>query len=368
MKNPKMITIALLAATLFLFSCSDDEEVIAETASTEPTVPFQELYDQGIDRYLGTINPISSTITSPGITEHVFSSDDGPICFTGNPYSMTTRDGSGDGLMIFLQGGGACTPISCEAIETGIPLFPLGILNPSDTQNPVLNYDLGYVPYCDGSLFTGDNEVDSNGDGQVDRFFKGIQNLSAALDVVAQTYPSPSHILLTGNSAGGFGVHPALPLVRKLYPDVSIDVINDSGVGISNPGAQEILIQYWNSSAFFPESCSTCIDEFDGNLTDYHAYQLSQDENIRMAYISSKQDSVVTVGLEGGGPAFEVQLLEAANELNSTFPDRFQSFIAGDESHTFLIRQFERQVGGIAVRQWISSMLSGSENWQSVSD
>jgi hypothetical protein len=58
-------------------------------------------------------------------------------------------------------------------------------------QNPAANYDVGYVPYCDGSGMMGDNEVDSDGDGVNDRFFQGIQNLSASLDVIAQTYPAP---------------------------------------------------------------------------------------------------------------------------------------------------------------------------------
>ena len=72
--------------------------------------------------------------------------------------------------------------------------------------------------------------------------------------------------------------------------------------------------QYWNSGAFFPASCETCIGE-DGNLTDYHKYQLAEDPNVRVGFLSTKQDAVVTV--ERGtlsGPEFERQLLEAIDE------------------------------------------------------
>jgi hypothetical protein len=330
-------------------------------------VPFQELYDQGIDRYLGIFRPTSSTVVSPGVTEHVFSGIDAPICFTGNEFSMFTRDGSSNDLLIFLQGGGFCSPLACGAVEAGIPLIPFGILSPNDTQNPAADYNVGYVPYCDGSGMMGDNEVDSDGDGVNDRFFRGAQNLSASLDVIFQTYPAPDKIVLAGNSAGGFAVHAALPLVRKLYPEVRIEVINDSGIGILDPGGMQSLISYWNAGSFFPESCTACIGA-DGNLTDYHKYQLTQDANMRMAYISSKQDATFAALIQGGGAAYEAQLLQAASELNTAFPERFQSLIANGDEHTFILSNFDYPIGGTTVRDWISNMVANNGQWVSETD
>lgn len=346
---------------------ADTETKAAYIIVNQNATPFQELYDQGIDNYLGVFTPASSNVVMPGLTEHTFTGMDGPICFTGNQFSMFTRDGSSNNLLIFLQGGGFCSPLACEAVEEGIPLVPFGILSPADSQNPAANYDVGYVPYCDGSGMMGDNEVDSDGDGMNDRFFKGIQNLSASLDVIAQTYPAPGKIVLAGNSAGGFAVHAALPLVRKLYPDVRIEVINDSGVGILGPGGMQTLINYWNAGAFFPLSCTDCIGA-DGNLTDYHKYQLGQDPNIRMAYISSRQDATFAALIPGGGAAFEAQLIEAADELNAAFPDRFNSLIANGEDHTFIIRDFTFPVSNTSVRSWVNEMVSESGTWTSVID
>lgn len=333
----------------------------------ENASPFQELYDQGIDRYLGVFTPTSSEVVSPGVTEHVFSGVDAPICFTGNQFSMFTRDGSSNNLLIFLQGGGFCSPTACAAVEVGIPLIPFGILNPDDPQNPTATYNVGYVPYCDGSGMMGDNEVDSDGDGVNDRFFRGAQNLSASLDVIAQTYPAPDKIVLSGNSAGGFAVHAALPLVRKLYPDVRIEVINDSGVGILDPGGMQTLISYWNAGAFFPSSCTDCIGA-DGNLTDYHKYQLAQDPNARLAYISSRQDATFAALTQGGGPAFEAQLIEAASELNTAFPERFHSLIANGDEHTFIISNFNYPIGETTVREWIATMIANNGQWVSDAD
>ncbi len=356
----------LLSALIGLFSC--DKESESEPAQPlEPSAPFQELYDQGIDRYLGVFIPDTSELISPGLVEHKFSGIDAPVCYTGNQFSMFTRDGSSDELLIFLQGGGFCSPTACAAVETGIPLVSFGILSANASQNPLANYDLGYLPYCDGSGWMGDNEVDSDGDGINDRFFRGVQNLSASLDQIARTYPSPNRIVLAGNSAGGFGLHPALPLLRKLYPKVPIALINDSGNGILDPGSIDILLDYWGARPFFPASCTECIGG-DGNITDYHAYQLSEDENLRMAYISSKQDDTYAQIISGGGPAFEAQLIEAANELKVAFPDKFNSLIADGNEHTFIISNFSYPVAGTTVRAWVTEMVNEDPNWTSKID
>ncbi len=369
MKRPFLFSL-LLCFLLLGTSCSKDDDTPmpvgeVETEYEPVAVPFQELYDQGIDRYLGVFTPTSSVPSGAGITEYFFEIPNGPICYTGNEFSMFTRDGSSNNLLIFLQGGGFCSPFSCEAVEEGIPFIPFGMLSSDDQDNVASTYNVGYVPYCDGSAMIGDNEVDSDNDGNGDRFFRGAQNLSASLDVIFEKYPSPDKIVLAGNSAGGFAVHHALPLVRKLYPDVAIDLINDSGTGIINSDGWQMNLDYWNAGAFYPESCTSCIGA-DGNVTDYHKYQLEQDPNLRMAYISSKQDDTFAQITQGGGPAFEAQLLEAVNEISAEYPGRFGALIANGDGHTFVIRDFTLQVSNTNIRSWVNAMLSEDRDWNSV--
>ncbi len=357
---------------------SDDDMDSVETAPVgeaepadsggEPDGPFQELFAQGIDRYLGMFTPTAANALGGGVTNYTFDgSEGGPLCFTGESFNMTTRDGSRSDLMIFLQGGGVCSPTGCDAVETTSGIPPLGILNPATPGNPTATYNVGYLPYCDGSLFTGDSTADSDGDGSDDRFFRGLKNLSASLDVIVDAYPAPSRILLIGNSAGGAGTHFALPLVRKLYPGTPIYLVNDSGPGFLNPGSQESLNAYWNSTAFFPESCETCIGD-DGNLTDYYKYQLSEDPDLRMGFVGSKQDEVIVASLMVDGLVFEEEMLGEVAELNVEYPDRYRSLIADGDEHTFVLRQFSYAIAGTTVRQWITDMLDGSDNWVSLSD
>ena len=364
-------TLSLFIVVIVLAGCSDSTPVEAEQPEPE-TVAFQELYDQGVDRYLGMFTPTSQSDLGEAGTAHFFALDaqpNGPMCFGGNEFTMSTRAGVGEELLIFIEGGGICGPNGCDAIDRTVPGVPTrGIMNLNDPENPVAHYNMAYVPYCDGSFFTGDTTVDSDGDGEDDRFFRGVQNLSASLDVIQNTFPVPDKILLAGNSAGGYGTHFALPLVRKLYPDVPIEMINDSGVGINIPGTFEMLTDYWNASTFIPLSCTTCIGT-DGNLTDLHRYQLDQDDNLRLAYMSSKQDEVATGAPGGISPtAFEMELLQATSELEAAYPERFRSLIAEGNAHTFIQRRYTLEIGGTTVRQWVGDMVSGSGNWISVSD
>jgi len=356
-----------LALSMTIFGCSDNSHDAGDASPDATALPFQELFDQGLDRYLGLFTPMASEVLDGAVTRHTFGGEDGPLCYTGNEFTMSTRDGVSEELLIFAQGGGACGPTFCGAVNVGLPLFNFGILEVGNLLNPATDFDVGYIPYCDGTLFTGDRDVDSDGDGSNDRFFRGIQNLSASLDVIARTYPAPTRILLAGNSAGGFGVHYALPLVRKLYPDVPIDLVNDSGVGIQQPGTQLVLNDYWNSTSFFPASCSTCIGE-DGNLTDYHKYQLAEDENLRMGFISSTRDEVIVGNSRIDGAVFEAELVEAVAELEAAYPGRFRSLISDTDEHTYLIKQFDFPIGGTTVRQWVTDMLSLGDEWASNSD
>ena len=301
------------------------------------------------------------------VVNHSFGAGDGPLCLTGGEYTMATRDTGSEDLVIFLQGGGACWSDLCLATEQAAPGIPaLGVLDPANSSNPVADWNTVYLPYCDGSLHAGDQDVDTDDDGVADRFHRGLHNLSASLDVAVNTFPAPRRILLTGSSAGGFGTTYALPLVRQLYPDVPIELINDSGLGlgrIDEPAFIEQLLTEWNATAFFPESCETCIGD-DGHITDYHKYQLSEDVNFRLGMMSYTRDPVIAVTfVQVGGEAFEEALLGELDDLEAAYPERVKSFVATGAEHTFLLGDLQQTAGGVTVADWVSAMLLG-ENWE----
>ncbi|MGB1139505.1 MAG: pectin acetylesterase-family hydrolase [Halioglobus sp.] len=361
---------SLICLSLTLGACSDGSDN-RDNDNSPGNRPFQELYDQGIDRYLGVYTPMTSEVDGD-TTVHTFGTGDGPLCQDESAYNMSTRDVGSQDLVIFLQGGGACWSELCLSTESATPGIPsAGILDPALDANPMKDWNVSYFNYCDGGLHASDRDWGPVGGDLNNRKQRGLHNLSAGLDVTARTFPQPRRIVLTGSSGGGFGTIFALPLVRKVYPDVPIDVLNDSGVGVSKDGQPEfteLLFNDWNMEAFIPASCGRdCYA--DGHLTGYFDWQLQQDPSHQQGMMSYKNDFVISVTFAGVGPeAFERDLLREMAELEALHPGRVASFIADGPDHTFLQFDIENlSAGGVTVVEWVESFLSG-EGWETTID
>jgi hypothetical protein len=363
--------LALLLTTGCSSGDSNSSDPFEPPLPEEIVAPFQELYDQGILRFFGEYTPMISEDVE-GIVTHSFGAGDGPLCLDGSEYKMATLDSGSEDLVIFLQGGGACWSEICVATlaaSAGIP--QVGILDPTRNDNPVKDWNVAYFPYCDGGLHGSDKDTDTDGSGTNDRFQRGLHNLSAGLDVTLAAFPAPRRVVLIGASAGGLGTSLALPLVRNMYPDVAIDVVNDSGVGVARPDQPEfveLLISDWNIGAFFPESCDTCLSE-DGHFSDYHIWQMDQDENVRRGMLSYSRDTVFGNGfLLIGLDAWEAIVYPEMQQLEDAHPDRSRYWIPAGEGHTFVQAEPDQTAGGVPLMTWITDMLANSDAWISVQD
>jgi hypothetical protein len=368
-----------------------EEQDISGLDIQEPqSPPFQELIDMGLADYLGQA-VVDEVTVEDGVTTTKFTVESGPICLRGAPYSMSTRSGPSDELLIFLGGGGACWSDFCAAFDKAPPGIPNGeVLNPELEANPFRTFDMAFLPYCDGSLFAGDATHDDDDDGEDDRIHAGLRNLSAALDVIVEEFPEPSRVVLAGASGGGYGTIVATPLLRVAFPDVPIDIVNDSGPGIarglSEPEFIGQLIDEFGASRVFPPSCADCID--DGHLTGLMDWSLQQDPNLRIAVFSFVRDFVIgTMFLGLSGPEYEAFLREEMSELNELHPERFQYLLASGVSHTGTFGDItvfgglipdsldsdfidlagleDAAVGDVKLGEWLGWMLTGDERWTS---
>ncbi|MGI9287927.1 MAG: pectin acetylesterase-family hydrolase [Pseudomonadales bacterium] len=363
--------IILIPLTTLLVECSGGD---GSSNSNPPTIaqietePFSAVFQQGITKYLGIYSPMLSVSDGDSIT-HSFGTGDGSACFNGSEYAVSTRDMGSEDLLIVLGGGGFCWSDICWCVRVASPEIPkLGILDPNLLTNPVRTWNTVYLPYCDGSLFSGDIDLDTNDDGIIDRYHRGLKNLSAGLDVAVNTFAAPRRILIAGSSAGGYATAFAMPLVRNLYPNTPIYVLNDSGTGIFPPGTISKMLSEWNAMKFIPESCPDCIDE-SGHLTNYHAWQLAEDENMFLGMMSYNRDGVIAdFFFHIGGDVFQQQLTIEMSELEKRYPARMRSFIAEGRSHTFLAGDLKVTVGDVTVADWVSAMLGESTDWISRTD
>lgn len=346
---------------------------------------FSELSDAGGDKYLGEFTPASSEELADGWVKHTFDPDggNGPICIAGTPLTVFTKRQNPAKLMIFLQGGGACwqdsyfcniladvsppplagphSGIWVDSFDTGAEVIP----------NPVGNWSIVYVSYCDGSLFSGDNDVvDANFPFGPVRFHRGLRNTSAAMDLAKDTFPNASRILLAGSSAGGAGVAgPAPFLVRFLYGNnPKLYVFNDAGpiaINLDDVAAIQARAADWQFGQFYPASCTECDDE--GQPTAIINWRLDNDSTIRESFYSTDGDETNRFFLNVATQEdYRDLIVTEHGALHAAHPDRYKSFIrSGDDEHTALQRPtfYLGEADGVPLYQWMDDFLVPRPFW-----
>lgn len=332
------------------------------SAVSDAKADLEALKSNHIDTYLGAAKPKFTETADEGETLYTFDVADGPRCLRGDPFSMATRDRHSDNLLIYLQGGGSCSSAVCSATTTANPQIPgIGITSKNDTLNPVADWNVVYVPYCDGSLHYGDADHEAE---MPPRYHHGLRNLSAALDVGVATFPKAKKILLAGSSAGGLGTIYASLLVRLLYPDAQLFVFNDSGSGISTPDGSRAKItrSEWATQQLIPESCADCAAS--PHSTPVISWTLERDPGVRVAFFSAYEDSVLAdTFLMIGGPAFKKALLDETGKVVKVDPKRAKRFFIEGMQHTAASNLHGTMVNGTTLAQWLGFMLNGDTKW-----
>jgi hypothetical protein len=374
MRSLKSIRLLFIGLALTLIAVSG---AVAGEPKGLNDVALDELSDVGVDKYLGQFTPISSTDVGDGWTKHTFDTDggNGPICIAGTPFSVFTRAGNPAKLLIFEQGGGACWQdfYFCNILaEDQEPPTPrIGIWDFDSHDNPFADYSIVYMPYCDGSVFSGDNDVfdPSFPFGPV-RFHRGLRNQSAGMDVAKAMFPYAGRITVAGSSAGGVGVAGFAPfLVRFLYGNqVKLTVFNDAGPVVINLNAVGDIAARaadWQFGQFYPASCTQCDDL--GQTTAVIEWRLDNDSTIREAFYETDGDQTNRFFLSVPTSAqYRALIVTEHGLLNAAHPDRYKRFIvAGDTSHTALQSPlfYSQDANGVLLNEWTDDFLVPRPFW-----
>jgi hypothetical protein len=362
---------------------------------------LEELSAAGVDKYLGAFTPVSTEDVGDGWTKHSFDSagGEGPICIDGSDYSVFTRKGKDrKKLLIMLQGGGACWEglYRCSESTAGqeAPGPREGIWDFDRKDNPFAKYSIVYMPYCDGSVFGGDNTVvdpafDSVSGVDGVRHHRGLRNLSAGMDVAKATFKKPKRVTVAGSSAGGVGAAALAPfLVRFQYGNKlkDLSVFNDAGPIAISLDAQDAMAarsRDWQFDKFYPASCTDC-SPF-GQATAIVRWRLDNDSTIREAFYETDADETnigfASVNLPGffdplppiipfptglTQNQYRDLVVDTHAPLNEAYPKRYRRFIvSGDASHTAL--QFPlfytQDVNGVLLKNWTRDFIKNKKSW-----
>jgi hypothetical protein len=342
-------------------------EVPSATATETPSI-VDELEATGVGRHLG-IMPASMTTRPDGQwDEYLYDpAAEDAICLRGGQYQVEVHRGTSDKVLLYLEGGGACwNRANCvdspTAKLTAAPLLRAGIFEFDNPANPFREWNIVYAPYCDGSVFAGDNIADYGGNRT---YHHGLQNLSAAVTLMREQFPAPQQIVVAGSSAGGYGTFSGYGVARVAYPDTPILVLNDSGPGLQNPDDTQNIqdrLDNWKYAQFVPPSCTRCSTQ----QTYLTEWGLERDATLRVGYFSFLQDVVIRTFNNLSGEAYEALLREVTDDLHGRQAERFKRFFVQGSGHTVLELPtfYATEINGTSMRDWTADLLTDGPAWQ----
>lgn len=295
---------------------------------------------------------------------------------TGIGVNLTTLSNR---VLIFLSGGGACwDELTCYTLHTaahftggygasnfnsdiGTLTQPGSFLDRTDVNNPFRDYSYVAVPYCTGDIFAG-NHIATLGTHTA--YFLGYQNMAAYLARLVDTFPGAGRrVVLAGSSAGGFGAAYNWWQVQNAFPNVRVDMIDDSGTYMPedvNPNFESAQRAAWNMAATFPPGCSGCSTAYDA-LWGFYA---STFPNNRGALLSYDPDSVLPTFFGITPSKFSQGLAEEETNNFDPYTNRHY-FVATGPNHVLWLSP-TLTTKSVTLRQFITLMVTDDAGWTSL--
>lgn len=300
-----------------------------------------------------------------------------------------------DKLLIMIQGGGACFNGATCAIASNPNGFgesnlyasrelTTGLLATDDEDNPFRDWNMVFIPYCSGDIFTGTAE---NGTGFGGRTQMGYLNIQYYLERLVPTFADASHVVLSGQSAGGFAA--SLNWIQAMDAwgeDVPVDVLNDSGPPMTeeylSTCLQQRLAEVWNWSSNIPEGCTEC-DLESGHVTEpVMRWSVDLTKKRRHALLSNSADSVISLfysyglndceGIDALFPspfpkgAYLEGLMALQDDIFADHPGT-KAFVVEGTSHVLTSRSIGSvESNGVQLSDWLQEFIDDDPAWESV--
>lgn len=301
------------------------------------------------------------------------------ICSRGTDYRFFVRGGRSDRVMIDFQGGGACwDELTCGAAGA-LDLFSddVGTLEQftgwveangqggylsNDPNNPFRDWTMVHIPYCTGDIHWGNTRTEYGEDLAIEH--RGFVNATAALDWTYARFTNPSHVFVSGCSAGAYGAVLHSAYVANHYASARVSVFADSGAGIITDSFLNDSLPNWNAQPNLPSFVPGLdIPLSELSLADLYIRIGQRFPAMRLAQTNTNydQDQVFFYTAMGGMAADWPVEMRASHDRIAGATSNFTSYVPGGSVHCAGIYPIlqERTVDGVALVDWAEQLATG---------
>ena len=347
----------------------------------------------------------------------------GTSCRDGSEAGLFIRFAESNRLLIFFEGGGACTtagfcgfnPANVNQVLAGTGETVLGsaagavagrqqpgayqngevtgIFSASNSANPFRDWNMVYIPYCTGDVHFGTRQAATVPGVAAPQRFVGYFNTQTFIGRLVPTFEAGlERVVVTGSSAGSFGAALNFSMISDAF-GVQTDAILDSGVPFDDEFWPTCLQKTWRDlfglDEALPADCEQCFNADGGGLLGMSDYLIAKHPTAHLAYISSVHDEVIrlfftpglndcatvttadpvgiTLGQLTGAPLFPAATYEAGllgvREKYASVGRSASYFMAGSNEtfhqHTWRPRFFQVAAGSQSLADFVGEFLEG---------
>lgn len=301
----------------------------------------------------------------------------------GDPaFRFWARRGTGDGLVVYFDGGGACwddatcaqprlnrTPegsrefYKAELMAGDVPAQMDGIFDLDNPRNPVRDWSFVFVPYCTGDVHSGANTAHYTNPATNEPYtieHRGSDNARVILEWMRANFDAPGQLLVTGSSAGAYGAATHYGRIREAFPSGRALMLGDAGQGVTAPGFLQQRNENWGydlPANVFGENASLTDDE---DIVARLAAHFPQDRFAQ--YTTAHDDVQVAFYALMGVPNTCAAWTEAMDRdlARRQGASNFHSYLAAGETHTILRSPlfYTEESAGQPFAEWLGAELS----------
>lgn len=311
---------------------------------------------------------------------------DGAIDAAGNPYHANVRMGSENKVMVVFSGGGVSVDDYTEAraVTSALEVGFYTVLDGFDQlaksgladTDPFKDWTVVHLPYSTGDFHAGaGSNVVTGVDGEPQTVHHaGFTNLELVLSDpdVHDIVGTPTDLLVTGGSAGGFGAAIDTTAVMEYFPETeNVTTLVDSSLLLFD--WHSVSEDVWKSPSAVSDVLST-----DNFTLDALTALAEEHPSVKILFASSVRDESLArmqSYLSGGefavtaedGIRYQADLTEMVEQLQEQVPGIGLYIFQGDTNattgltqHTIGPNTTDELVDGVTPLTWITDAVAGS--------